>query len=151
MLLRFLSLIYLGACTALATQPRNDTLAHRSDVNRIRLPCAPCAFADTTCSQDRKPNAYLVCLPHLPRTTKTETNVMRLDPRLDNDKRHPRRQRHPHLPIYLHGYAAASYPPLVLENKQRNRRRSFDLRAAYATSSSPRAGEVIPVYYESTR
>lgn len=77
MLLPFLSILYLGVCNALATQPRNHTFAHRSDVNQIRLPCAPCAFADTACSQDRKPNAYLVYIPRLPRTTKAESNVMR--------------------------------------------------------------------------
>ena len=151
MLLRFLSVLYLGACTALATQPQNDSLAHRSDINEIRLPCAPCAFADPTCSRDRKPNAFLVySMPHMSKSNQ-ETNVIRLDPRLHTDKRHPCRQQHPHLSVYLHRYADPGYPLLVLEDKQGNRRRSSNLRPAYATSSASRAGKAIPVHYGSTR
>lgn len=55
MLLRFLAVtaMCLGA----------SALPNTPDSHVIRLPCAPCSFADLTCSQDKKPNAYLVRKP----------------------------------------------------------------------------------------
>ena len=58
MLLRFLAVTGAICLNAWAV-----ALPNTSDSHAIRLPCAPCSFADLNCSQDNKRNAYLVCQP----------------------------------------------------------------------------------------
>lgn len=58
MLLRF-----LAVTGAICLNSWAVALPNTPDSHAIRLPCAPCSFADLTCSQDNKPNAYLVRQP----------------------------------------------------------------------------------------